>query len=252
MSVFLLERLGKPHDIFDDLQSLLWVFLYVAVRRFKYDGTFHSRLFDESSMLRDQTHGPVSIGGWAKGTWLERPNITFTCKPLEAFFTSYRRFNMRHLHKLEASSDNEKGRREYEQFEADVKSNLYGLVSHFDTILNDPEADWADQEARGVPKEPLPLPIPQPGAESYRQKDTTLPEPTPLAKAAVPDRKAGKKRKQDEPPVDDGPRSKRPALNKNGDDHKTPVVARPTTRMPRRRRPLPPPSDRVLRPRPWR
>lgn len=56
------------------------------------------------------------------------------------------------------------------------------------------------------------------GTEYY---EITLLEPTALAKTVGPDRKADKKRKQDEPPVDGGPQANLPALNKNGGDHKT-------------------------------
>ena len=77
MSFLLLVNPSRPHDLFDDLESLLWVLLFLAVRRFKYRGDFDMQVFEEAREIPDEEQGIVSVGGSSKHLWLSRPGITF-------------------------------------------------------------------------------------------------------------------------------------------------------------------------------
>ena len=77
-------------------------FLYLAILRFKYDRTFHSRYFDEFSTRSGQDGQ-------------REPGLNGRRLPSKAnHFEPYHRFNLRHLHEVEASSNDETDRREFE------------------------------------------------------------------------------------------------------------------------------------------
>ena len=207
------------------------------------------RVFDEASMRSDPVRGTISSGGCAKLGWLQWPTVTFECKPLHSFIHSFRQFHSDYRYKIACSTDNDENKRELEDFEAGIKSNVYSLVSLFDAVLNDPDADWTNQEVQ------IPAKSQSTREESPNQGEKKRPEPTFLYKAPPPvARRAHKKRGREEAVVREEPRAKRTATskNKNGDHVEGADKPAPQVRAPRRRRPLPPPSDRVLRPRPWR
>lgn len=93
ISIRLLEDITKLHDIFDDIESLLWVLLFLAIHHFEYEGSFHMHIFDQTSSRSDESRGRVPTGGCAKKFRLEWPKLTFVRKPLQTFFTSFRRFH---------------------------------------------------------------------------------------------------------------------------------------------------------------
>ena len=239
ISIRLLEDIAKPHDIFDDLESLLWVMLFLALHRFQYEGTFHMRLFDQVSMCSDPVRGTITSGGDAKQSWLRRPSATFECKPLQKFMDSFRSFHRSRRVKYASGFEGEDQKKDFENFEEGIKKNVYALLSYFDDVLNDSNADWTGQEARLQPQKTQ-QPPEQPVVEEKK------PETNPLAQ---PSRNGTAKRKQGELTMDIPPARKRPKTER---DQQTREPAKPVVRAPRRRRPPPPPSDRVLRPRPWR
>ena len=128
------------------------------------------------------------------------------------------------------------------QFQSRIKNDVYSLLSYFDDVLSDPNLDWTGQETHRTPQDDQELQPSPPHTTMHRTDDDKKPDPEPCIKTAATNRKGDKKRKREEPRVLDEPQTKR-----TKQEGSTPVA-----RIPRRRRPLPPPSDRVLRPRPWR
>ena len=197
------------------------------------------RVFDQVLMCSDPVRGRITSGGYAKQTWLRRPSATFECKPLQKCMDSFRSFHRSRRVKY-ASTFGRKGQKmDFENFEEGIKNNVYALLSHFDDVLNDSNADWTGQEAQAQPQT-TEQPPKQPVVEEKK------PEPKPLAQ---PSRNDTAKRKQDELSADTPPPRKRPKTERH---QQTQETAKPVVRALRRRRPPPPPSDRVLRPRPWR
>lgn len=140
ISIALLFNATKPHNIFDDLESLHWVLLYVAVRCFKFTGRFNSQVFDEFSENVDQASGQIVFGGASKNFWLTIPTMEFKCNPLERFFQGYRLFNLDH--RVKSRGANYKATTELE-----LQNDIRGLRSLFDDTLTTPETDWNDFEA---------------------------------------------------------------------------------------------------------
>lgn len=213
MSISLLGDATKPHDIFDDLESLLWVLLFIAVHCFKYEGRFPMQIFNEAADYVNGDGGRTIIGGDAKMWWIQRTRITFECKPLQDFFESFRRFRREHLSKIADSVESEDEKKALEEYEAEIQQDIYGLVSHFDNILNDPNTDWTGQEARGN----QPNEIPQAQQDQDEQVDdrtdglekVSPPKPQANCKTSQVEKiKRGKKRNRP-PEEDDGHRRER-------------------------------------------
>lgn len=249
MSIALLRDATKLHDIFDDLESLLWVLLFFAVHNFKYTGKFSMRVFDEATEVSDTENGRIVLGGDWKLTWVLREayKMGFECKPLQDFFNSYSRFHSNHYWKISHSTDNEKEKKVLEDLEAEISRDIYQLVSHFDDILNDPNTDWSGQEAHNYRSAEAPPQVQQNQAdrpdEEMGDPDCEK-EPQPAAQFANGERGQKRKRSNLEPEdnVDDGDRQpKRLAIEAK--------EQRTVVRAPRRRQVPAPPCDRVLRPR---
>lgn len=243
MSIPLLIQDSKPHDVFDDLQSLLWVLLYFAVCYFKYNGHFNMRVFEETWTVTDEHKGFTSVGGAYKQLWLEMPNNTFECKPLQDFFTSFRTFHLEHHEKWAAAMRREGGeeaKKRLEEYEAEIKKDIYGLASHFNDILDDVNADWTGQEALKVLPE-----VPQgENDESDEEMGDADNNPWPVPWVASHRNNTdncGEKRRREESEADDGPQYKRTRENV------VQPARKPISHAPRRRRDPPAPCDRVLR-----
>ena len=150
----------------------------------------------------------------------------------------------------------ERTERPLQEFEAEVKKDVYNLVSHFDAVLNDPDADWTGQRTNDIPSNTQLPPLPQPSIElptpkTRRPDNWKDPEPSNPPTVPATSGNGEKKRKRDEPTIPDEPKAKHVALSEHEDENsRTPEITKPTPRASRRRRPPPPPSDRVLRP--WR
>ena len=245
MSASLASQPSKPHDIFDDLESLLWVMLFYAIRNFKFRGHFDMRLFKEGTQVPDEKLGVASVGGSLKFSWIQRSEIIFECKPLQDFFTSFRSFHREHYWKRAAATPGEESQNELDAFEAKVYNDVYALLSHFDDILGDADADWTGQESHHVLQEVHQDPgqdVPQPAGAD---------EPLLVSHPEVPSQqsegtKGARKRKRGDS-EDNKDRRKRVATSQLDDVQGSRRVAR----CPRRRRApiVPTPSDRTLRPR---
>lgn len=92
MSIDLLDRSRRTHQLLDDLQSLFWVLVYVALHHCKHGNSYFlvgCKLFDE----RDESleaDGPAHIGGSTKEKVLRRKqlqDISFVCEPLKRLIT---------------------------------------------------------------------------------------------------------------------------------------------------------------------
>ena len=136
--------------------------------------------------------------------------------------------------------DGKKWETAFQGFDVRVKKDVYQLVSHFDTILNDHNVDWTNQEAFGTSSTTRQPPIrprnqePSPPGTEEAQVPTVL--------AVEPKTSPGTRKRED-------PEPNNIALG-NNEDARIPKVAKLVVRAPRRHRPPPPPSDRIPRPRP--
>ncbi|KAK7688395.1 hypothetical protein QCA50_008768 [Cerrena zonata] len=249
MSIALLRDATKLHDIFDDLESLLWVLLFFAVRNFKYTGKFNMRVFNEATEVSDTENGRIVLGGDWKLTWLlqEVYKMGFVCKPLQDFFDSYSRLHLDHYWKITFSKRNAEERKALEDFEAEILRDISQLVSHFDNVLNDPNTDWSGQEAHHYRSTEAPPQVQQNQAdrpdEEMGDPDGEQ-EPQPAAQFANDERGQKRKRSNLEPEdnVDDLHRQPK-RLGIEAKEQRTVV------RVPRRRQVTAPPCDRVLSPR---
>ncbi|KAK7688372.1 hypothetical protein QCA50_008745 [Cerrena zonata] len=161
ISCSLLRNAAKLHDIFDDLESLLWVLLFFAIHNFKYTGDFDKQLFDEVCDVMGENHGRIVQGGYRKLWWLDEPVIVFDCKPLQDFFDSYRNFHQDHLWKIALSRKDQEEKQALEDYEAEIQKDVYSLVSHFNNVLNNPDTDWSGQEAHDYRSTEAPPPVQQ-------------------------------------------------------------------------------------------
>lgn len=150
----LLANVTKPHDIFDDLESLYWVLLYVSRERFPFQGTFSPDLFDEYYYGTNKLIGPVSVGGEKKNSWLGCPTLWFDCKELQDLLTLYRSYFRvyANLARKKKFTDDEK--KKLEDFRKDPARSVRELLSYFDEILDNPHASWNKCRARGIPSKP--------------------------------------------------------------------------------------------------
>ncbi|KAK7688398.1 hypothetical protein QCA50_008771 [Cerrena zonata] len=146
-SVELLQDGRAPHEIFDDLESLLWVILFISVRRFKYEGHFLVGMFDESHRPRVPGKSKERSGGLLKSWWLTGDVLTrFNCRPLQTFFVTYRAIHDRRRKKsqLVQESQTQDAKEELERYKAEIQEDLHKLLAFFDDIIDDPSADWSN------------------------------------------------------------------------------------------------------------
>ena len=137
--------------MFDDLESLYWVLLYVATRRFAYDGILPERLFDEIHEGSHEFIGRISLGGDKKRDWLMRSEIEFRSAELERFFTSYRGFIRDYMAKVDRADGNEAVQQELNELREHPEDSFQTLFACFNDVLDDATADWDYFEADGVP-----------------------------------------------------------------------------------------------------
>lgn len=151
ISVALLANPTKPHDIFDDLESLYWVLLYVAVALFLHEGKLPESLFDEIYDQPAEFIGRISHGGEIKESWLETPKISFKSAQLEEVLTNYRSFFDNYENKV---AHNEVYKQELDEIRENPQESIEELLSYFDDVLHGDENDWEDSAAIGVPPKP--------------------------------------------------------------------------------------------------
>ena len=245
MSASLARQPTKPHDIFDDLESLLWVLLFYAVRNFRFRGEFDMQLFKEGKQVPNEKLGMASVGGTWKFSWIQCPDIVFECQPLQDFFTSFRSFHNERYRKLAVATPGQESQNELDAFEAEVHNDVYSLLSHFDDILNDPNTDWTGQESRHVSQNCQQEPARHVPESAPAEEPQPIPHPE-VQQSAHP--REARKRKRGESEDDDEDPRKCIAIARDGDD--APSNIQPTHVRTRRRTPgIPVPTDRTLRPR---
>lgn len=102
--------------------------------------------------------GQVSSGGDKKAAWLGQPDITFKCQALEEFLTKYRVFFRDYLERTSKPGD-QVSEQSLEDFRSRIEDHIHELFSYFDSVLDDEDADWEDDETKGRPKRPRPRAI---------------------------------------------------------------------------------------------
>lgn len=71
MSIQLGRNPYKAHDVFDDVESCLWVFLHAAIHFFESNASYSTLdMFDHSEEGRHATYGSFTKGGTAKRNYL--------------------------------------------------------------------------------------------------------------------------------------------------------------------------------------
>ena len=92
MSIDLLDRSRTTHQLLDDLQSLFWVLVYIALHHCKHNNDYFligNKLFDERTEDLG-VDGPVYNGGMVKEKVLKQrqlENFSFVCVPLQRLIT---------------------------------------------------------------------------------------------------------------------------------------------------------------------
>lgn len=160
VSVALLQDKKTSHGVFDDLESILWVLLFVAIRYFRYEGDFPAYMFDEK-----HKPGPGAVdreegGGILKSSWLtgQIPG-EFVCLPLQNFFNSFRTLHdeRRKKSRLAGLSRTQESRDALEQYKTEIQQDLRKLLAYFDNVLDDPTADWSDGDPIPYTEDPKPF-----------------------------------------------------------------------------------------------
>ncbi|KAI0073821.1 hypothetical protein K474DRAFT_1774461 [Panus rudis PR-1116 ss-1] len=139
MSCALLEEIGKSHEIYDDMQSIFWVMLFVAARHLKHTGKFNILIFDEEEDCTSLNGTLTTIGGIHKLSYLDRSKTKFECRALEDMFMQFRKFWLNYHYR---------DRITYEKIHDDTP--LQGVASQllqtFDAALCRPAQDWENGE----------------------------------------------------------------------------------------------------------
>lgn len=164
MSIEVLKNPDKLHEIFDDLESCFWTFLYAALHRFEHKGKFNMDAFT-SYELEYKNGVPTGreLGGSAKKEALKDlyKAVQFSCEPLgklvmtlASALDDYHTSTATMLSKkslLKYNPENARARRIYDQ-SSETHEELYALLSNpswwldqFDDALK--EEGWIDDVA---------------------------------------------------------------------------------------------------------
>ncbi|KAI0070049.1 hypothetical protein K474DRAFT_1745072 [Panus rudis PR-1116 ss-1] len=139
MSCQLLDSPGKSHEVYDDLQSIFWVLIFVAARHFKHSGYFSIRMFDDDSFMMSQGGSSFKIGGSHKLHYLQaRGAAAFKCPALNNAVNRLRRFWFN-----DYLSDPGSG---LPHDESRLQEKATHLLEIFDNALCSAEEDWRDGE----------------------------------------------------------------------------------------------------------
>lgn len=109
MSIRILQSPYLPHDVRDDVESVFWNLLFVALRWFRHKhGTATYNLFDSEDILSDPdpSHPPQIIGGGAKLVFLAQgtaSKLNFHSAPLNDLVEQLAK-DLRYLYFLEPYS----------------------------------------------------------------------------------------------------------------------------------------------------
>ncbi|CAL1717242.1 unnamed protein product [Somion occarium] len=141
MSILLLQDTEKRHNIFDDVESILWVILFVAVHYFTHEGKFSLEIFNQFETFSEGVTGQKAIGGHRKRAFLSQRNVKFHCRALHSFVIDLAKFH-NHYHGLATEALESEGS-QLADYETLLKNDLQQLLIRFKTILNDESADWS-------------------------------------------------------------------------------------------------------------
>ena len=153
LSVSILSDVSKPPDVYDDLESLYWVLLYVAISCFDFNGILPSSLFDEVKEGVIDGIGRVYGGGEKKKKWLGHAGLSFLCNELQNVLTAYRNFFHEYSGLVSSAEENDADKEELEAFKANFQDHIHVLMNFFDSVLNQ-SSDWDDSEAHDAPPRP--------------------------------------------------------------------------------------------------
>ena len=148
----LLQNVTKPHDIFDDLESLYWVLLYVARQHFTFQGKILPDFFDEHRHDQDTAVGPVSKGGSKKYQWLESPTLSFNCNELQDALSLYRTYFSTYTELVAEAQGSDDKKNELAQLRGDPQKTINTLLSYFNDALEDRRASWDNCRAHSAPR----------------------------------------------------------------------------------------------------
>ena len=141
----MLKNATKQYDIFDDLESLLWVIVLTALRLFAHKNTFNAAFFDEYIEQKGGCSGRTITGGDLKALILSGGTVVvFGCPSLDAFLRSFIGFHAQRFNKVNDARNSPTRETEDALVEhtKEIESDLYQILHHFDTVLEDPEGDW--------------------------------------------------------------------------------------------------------------
>ena len=197
----LIQDQTKDHDVIDDIESVLWALVFVAIRRFEFTGNFPMGMFDEQYELIWNQRKEYT-GGNLKFFWLANPPIgifgRFECHALEAFFTKLRAFHNIRLQKWRAVRElkTTEARDALERCRDDIKKDLRQVLTFFNDILDDETLDWSGGrpitsggkktvEKEVVEESPEPIAKAEGGNKKRRQEDVDEDNPRPAKRVAV-------------------------------------------------------------------
>ncbi|CAL1710445.1 unnamed protein product [Somion occarium] len=144
MSVALLKDPEKPHEVFDDIESILWVMLFISIHHFKHTGKFSMDVFDQWSDDVGGFAGAQAIGGENKQSWLFARGAEFDCPALQKVIKTMSKFHQ-HFRQLVVDSQERDGdKKPLQEYREELEKDLRRVYKHFDDQLNNPSADWTD------------------------------------------------------------------------------------------------------------
>ncbi|KAI0073809.1 hypothetical protein K474DRAFT_1677617 [Panus rudis PR-1116 ss-1] len=137
MSCELREETEKSHEIYDDLQSIFWVMLFVAARHFRHSGCFNALIFDEEKVYVSANGTLTVTGSMRRLAYLRRGQPIFECKALNDTFTQFRKLWVNyHYHDI---AEHKKP-----HDESPLNEMSSSLLRTFDMALCRPAEDWAN------------------------------------------------------------------------------------------------------------
>ncbi|KAI0073225.1 hypothetical protein K474DRAFT_1774871 [Panus rudis PR-1116 ss-1] len=133
MSMRKLRKDKSSHEIHDDLESLFWVLLFIALRHFKHEGRFDDHIFDhyeEGNFTR--FNGAASKNSFL----LFGRDGTFLCPALNTLITDISQFWLNYY------SAGRLGLEEFNEMHDGLQNNPGILLTFFDKVLNSGDDAW--------------------------------------------------------------------------------------------------------------
>ena len=138
----------------------MWVLLFISLHYLNHEGHFDKGMFDECDTPAPGCVYQGPTGGLSKSLWIRGVfTISFSCRPLQAFFESTREFHRqrediaRRIRLYRRKEDLDEARRHFKE----TKSSLDSLLDSFDTILYDKTVDWSHGVIQTFAQDPTPV-----------------------------------------------------------------------------------------------